>query len=171
MRRSIFVICFIVTSILITGCNTSSNSDAIEDITISEKISNYLLDKGYNIVLEEGKTEEYVLEKELLLPEAIGPYAKIWMIQEIEPSDYFNKTIEEYKFIVKNHPLDHDEYIKNETTSVTVMVCEGKIIGGYSLHVSDDILLGGFYSLEGKTLEEITGMNYTEWSDRWWSKL
>jgi len=45
------------------------------------------------------------------------------------------------------------------------MVCENKAIGGYSL--PDEDLIGGVYSLEGKTLEEVTGLNYQDWLKKW----
>lgn len=46
------------------------------------------------------------------------------------------------------------------------MLCKGRVIGGYSV---PDIagLLGAPYSLNGLTLEEVTGLSYQEWLRHW----
>jgi hypothetical protein len=49
------------------------------------------------------------------------------------------------------------------------MLSEGKVIGGYSFPNIDG-LAGSVYSLDGKTLEEVTGITFKEWSDNWKKK-
>ena len=62
------------------------------------------------------------------------------------------KEISLYGFKVKNHPL---EKIYNvDTTNIFIMICDGKVIGGYS--VPNGHFDGGVYSLDGKTLEYTT---------------
>jgi hypothetical protein len=124
-----------------------------------------LKDKGYSIVLSDGKVGEYVLKKEFLMK---LPYSQIWGVQQIDANDYLNKTIESFKFTVRNHPLDNLEGNNDKQTIVWVMVCENKAIGGTSL--PDEDVVGGVYSLEGKTLEEVTGLNYQDWSREWTNK-
>ena len=51
---------------------------------------------------------------------------------------------------------------------LSIMVCENKIIGGYSnsdyegVHLSF-IPAGGIYSLEGKTFEDIKNIDFNTW--------
>jgi hypothetical protein len=134
-------------------------------IQAKQKASSFLKDKGYSIVSSDGKVEEYVLKKEHLMK---LPYSQIWGVQQIDANDYLNKTIESFKFTVRNHPLDNLEGNNDKQTTVRVLVCENKAIGGTSL--PDEDLVGGVYSLEGKTLEEVTGLNYQDWSREWTNK-
>jgi hypothetical protein len=134
-------------------------------IQAKQKASSFLKDKGYSIVSSDGKVEEYVLKKEHLMK---LPYSQIWGVQQIDANDYLNKTIESFKFTVRNHPLDNLKGNNDKQTTVWVLVCENKAIGGTSL--PDEDLVGGVYSLEGKTLEEVTGLNYQDWSREWTNK-
>ena len=65
-----------------------------------------------------------------------------------------NKEIHLIHFFIKGHPLD-DEYQEGKT-HVTVMMWNREVIGGTSFPYSKhDDLVGGSYSLDGKTSEEI----------------
>jgi hypothetical protein len=66
---------------------------------------------------------------------------------------------------VKNHPL---EKIYNVNTNVYALVSDGQVIGGTSFPDGD--FVGGCYSLDGKTLEEVTGLSYQEWCSEWAKK-
>lgn len=166
LKRLTFLIYFIVfIPLMITGCSISNKAGTQQESSSSEKALSYLKDKGYSIVSNDGKVGEYVLTKETLLK---IPYRQYWGVQSIDAKDYLNKTIETYKFTVKNHPLDNYKGNENKQTRILVMVCENKVIGGYSLPDVD--LVGGVYSIEGKTAEEVTGLNYQDWLKQWTEK-
>ncbi|MDR3682070.1 MAG: hypothetical protein P4L41_19015 [Flavipsychrobacter sp.] len=82
---------------------------------------------------------------------------------------YFGKEITVYEFTVKNHPLEKI-FKDSKGTNVFIMLSEGKVIGGYSFPNADELLVGSVYSLDGKTLEEVTGLNYLQWSENWKNK-
>ncbi|MEN2776551.1 DUF4830 domain-containing protein [Acetivibrio clariflavus] len=76
------------------------------------------------------------------------------------------KTISTYTYKVKKHILDDKS--PNQKTCLSIMVCENKIIGGYSnpdYEGADFSLVpaGGIYSLEGKNFEDIKNINYNAW--------
>jgi len=116
MKRKIYVICLtLIFLLIITGCNNTKKPNTQQSSNNSEVALRFLKDKGYDIVSYNGKVTEYVLKKEYLLKLS---YLQYWGVQNIEASDYFNKTIETYKFIVKNHPLDNDKTNKDKQTVV-----------------------------------------------------
>ncbi len=45
------------------------------------------------------------------------------------------------------------------------MISDSKVVGGYSYPNAH--VLGSFSSLDGKTLEEVTGLSFQEWSENW----
>jgi hypothetical protein len=51
-------------------------------------------------------------------------------------------------------------------TNVYVMTAEVKVIGGYCFPNIEG-LMGSVYSLEGKTMEEVTGLTLNEFSESW----
>ncbi|UNK18590.1 hypothetical protein MNQ98_00570 [Paenibacillus sp. N3/727] len=65
-----------------------------------------------------------------------------------------------------SHPLDK-KY--NTNTIVNIMMSDGEVIGGTS---TPDVggLDGSLYSLDGRTLEEVTGISYGEWRTQWAQK-
>ena len=48
------------------------------------------------------------------------------------------------------------------------MISENKLIGGYSF--PNEELYGALHSFNGRTLDEITGFNFEEWSNNWKNK-
>ncbi|MBB3114010.1 hypothetical protein FHS18_006126 [Paenibacillus phyllosphaerae] len=95
------------------------------------------------------------------------PYHLTWGVQSVEPDMYFGKDIKVYRFTVKNHPLEKRYKVE---TNVSIMICEGQVIGGTSFPVQgkdEDVIMGAPYSLDGKTLEEVTQMSFKEWSENW----
>ncbi|EHI99512.1 cell wall binding repeat-containing protein [Clostridium sp. DL-VIII] len=147
------------------GAWIQSTQNVSADSEKDEKTAeNYLADQGYKIITSRGKTSEYILEKNMLWGSS-GDYSEVWGVQRVEPDKYFGKQIIGYNFIVKNHPL---EKIYNVNTNVYVLISDGQIIGGTSFPDGD--FVGGCYSLDGKTLEEITGLSYEQWCDNWKKK-
>jgi len=135
-----------------------------EDENITE---DYVKSQGYKIITHLGEKDKYTLEKLMLYGSNVsGLYGQIWGVQKVDPDKYFGKQITVYGFKVKNHPL---EKIYNvEKTSIYIMICDDKVIGGYSIPDMD--YDGGFYSLDGKTLEEVTGLSCTQWAEEWEKK-
>jgi hypothetical protein len=48
------------------------------------------------------------------------------------------------------------------------MMAESKVIGGYSYPNAK--IYGAISSLDGKTLEEVTGLSYQKWLESWAKK-
>lgn len=47
-------------------------------------------------------------------------------------------------------------------------MADGEVIGGTSFPLKEgELLMGSAYSLDGMTLEEVTGLTFKEWSDDW----
>ncbi|WP_300380518.1 hypothetical protein [Clostridium sp.] len=131
--------------LLLTGCN-NSKVETIEET--------YIKELGYKVVSYEGELDKYTLDKDMLKSGTENiPYQQIWSLQEIKPEDYFGKEIITKKYIVKNHPLQEI----CEETLLYLMINEEKIIGGYSFPNNDSV--GGVYSIDGKTIKEITDTN------------
>jgi hypothetical protein len=120
----------------------------------------FIAAKGYQVATEELEPMSYVLDKDKLKE---MPYSMYWSVQEVNPEDYLGKEIVTIGYKVKNHPL---EKIYNTSTLVYVMLSAGKPVGSYSLPNIEGSA-GWVYSLDGKTLEEISRMTYAEWVDYW----
>ena len=141
--------------LILTGCG--------KEVTGDEKTAEqYVEDQGYKIISYEGQVSKYTLDKGKL---ESTPHQQAWGVQMVEPDNYFGKEITIYGFTVNNHPLKN---IYKVETNVYIMLCEGNVIGGYSF--PDAKMYGGVYSLDGKTLEEVTGMTYKEWTENWKKK-
>jgi hypothetical protein len=125
--------------------------------------------QGYTVTAKKGERQRYVLEKSKLYGEGTMIYQQVWGVQTVKPDKYFGKEIVVYGFTVKNHPMQKSdkEHTKNGV-NVYIMLSEGKVIGGYSYPNAD--VAGAFSSLDGKTLEEITGLSFQEWRDNWEKK-
>ena len=152
------------------GCEPHADPDLSPD---ERTAISYLSKKKYKIIERLGERSRYVLERERL---SDIQYASIWSVQRTSPEPYIGKTIVSYGFIVTNHPLEKlysINYDKDDfDIEVVVMLSEGRVIGGTSAPVlkSGILLAGGLYSLDGKELEEITGMSYGEWLEAWMAR-
>lgn len=180
-KMTYFTLFFVFIASMLTGCSNSSeeaikNTDrkVLEKIPVesTRDIEEYLAGKGYTVLSSPVKVETYKLGKSMLID---FPDQSIWGLQDCEPSDYIGKDIELYKCKVKDHPLDSYKGNINHRTNSWVMVCENNIIGGYSFPDFDDappelVPVGGCYSLDGRTLEEVTGIDFQEWREKWVKK-
>jgi len=164
-KKHTLLIFGLVTCLLLTlvGCAEKEITKSKTNI-ILEQIE-YLNGKGYNISKSKGIIDSYVLEKELLSKQL---YSNIWGLQDIEIQTYFGKPIDVYSYIVNNHKLD--TLGDMDGTLVWLIVCENKIVGGYSLPNNSETLYGGVYSIDGLTLEEVTGMDFPTWQKEWQKK-
>lgn len=148
--------------ILLFGC---SNNLIIENS--KKEYSNeerFITDKGYLITSNEGIVSEYLLDKKLLTE---MPYLQYWSVQSVDPLSYVGKRITTSKFIVKNHPLDNENDNRKEQTIIFLMEADNEVVGGYSFPDYDELHKGWVYTIDGKTLEEFTGISYPKWSNEW----
>ena len=146
------------------GCSTHKNPNNNIGAVSPINVEDFLKTKGFDIVKTNDKADSYVLSKEKL---SSGSYSNIWGLQMLDVKSYIGKTVDTYGFTVKGHPLDNARDNNKHQTKVWVMVVENTVIGGYSLPDYDEVHYGGVYSIDGKTLEEVTGLSFQEWSDRW----
>lgn len=146
---SVFLLLFLL------GC-TESNEIPKEQSTMKDFIEN----KGYQVISYEGLAETYELTKEKITE---LPYIMYWGLQSVEPAQYFGKTINVEKFLVKNHPLSEGE------VDVYVYEVDGQPIGGTSFPHGER-LYGGYWSLDGKTLEELQSKSFQDWQADWINK-
>ena len=158
MKKLLCIVIGLLFLILI-GCSKGISGD-------EKKAENYVKFRGYHITAQNGEIQKYTLEKSKLYgaTETI-PYQQMWAVQEAEPDKYFGKEITIYGFTVKNHPLEKIYKVK---TNIYIMLSDGKVIGGYSF--PDAMIVGSLYSLDGKTLEEVTGLSFQEWGEKWKKK-
>lgn len=147
----------VLSLLIVTGC---SNAEGVEQGNKRNELSkmktasqSYLENKGYQIVSYEGRAESYELTKQKIIS---LPYMIYWGLQPVDPSKYFGKTINVEKFIVKNHPLTQGEV-------------DGQPIGGTS-YPHGDTSDGGYWSVDGKTLEELQSKPFQDWREEWVKK-
>ena len=155
---------------LLIGLILFTFAGCIKKIDNGEKTAEeFIKAEGYKITSYNGETEKYTLEKSKLYggTETI-PYQQVWGVQNVEPNKYFGKEITVYGFTVKNHPLQERDKNAKNGVKLYIMLSEGKVIGGYSYPNAN--VFGAYSSLDGKTLEEVTGLNYQQWSKTWKEK-
>ncbi|KGE20294.1 hypothetical protein [Paenibacillus wynnii] len=160
MRSLYYGILISLFALIFVGCSRQVASD--------EKIAKqYVKEHGYYVDFPLGEVYSYTLDKSKLFghPESL-PFQQAWGVQQAEPDLYFGKKVIIYGFTVSNHPL---EKIYHAKSNVYVMLSEGKVIGGYSFPDVEG-MVGSCYSVDGKTLEEVTGLSYSEWTEQWKKK-
>lgn len=161
MRKFLFIL-FTLILFIFSGCTPK--------ITGAEKTAeDYVKSKGYKITARKGQIEKYVLEKSKLYggTETI-PYQQCWGVQTIEPDKYFGKEITVYGFTVKNHPMQKKDKSTKNGVNIYIMMSYDKVIGGYSYPNAN--MDGAYSSLDGKTLDEVTGLSLKQWQDNWKKK-
>ncbi|WP_166239808.1 hypothetical protein [Paenibacillus turpanensis] len=157
-----------VIAIYLLGCFLLLLGGCAQPIEGDERTAEqYVKEHGYDIVSRKGKIHTYTLDKSKLYGSTEStPYQQSWSVQSVAPDPYFGSVIDIYRFVVSSHPLEK-QYDSN--VNVYIMISKGNVIGGYSFPNVDG-LAGSAYSLDGKTLEEITGMTFAEWSKEWKKK-
>ena len=153
-----------LTLLIISGCN-KGNTPTTGDEKIAE---DYLKSQGYEITAYKGEIQKYTLEENMLYGPASLQYQQIWSVQSYEPDKFFGKEISTYGFTVDNHPLQKRDSNGRNGVNIYIMITDGKVIGGYSYPDAD--VNGAYSSLEGKTLEEVTGLSFHQWSEEWKKK-
>jgi hypothetical protein len=131
----------------------------------------YLKSRGYIVISSAGLIYTYTLDaSKLAAGMETWHFIDAWAVQQTAPEAYYGKSISLYRFVVKDHPLASASY---PDTNITVMMCEGRVIGGTSFPAvkeGDPILMGAPSSLDGRTLEEVTGLTYVQWLKQWEAK-
>ncbi|WP_037287790.1 hypothetical protein [Saccharibacillus sacchari] len=154
MNRGSLVVFLLL--ILLVGCGgANEDSDAAEQ---------FITEKGYTIVKKEKEAYEYTLTKSQLTE---MPYIQYWSVQSEAPDAYIGKQIRTSKFIVNHHPLDELSDQDKKQTVIYVMESGDDVIGGYSIPDYQELHMGWVYSIDGETLEEMTGMSYPGWLEEW----
>lgn len=140
------------------------------NLTDNEELAKVdIKNRGYEIIESKGEIDRYRLDKSKIFGGTeTTPYQQIWGVQSISPDEYFDKEIITYEFIVKNHPLQKVDSNAKNGVKLYYMFVDGEIIGGYSY--PNENVYGALSSLEGKSLEEVTGLTFLEWSEEWANK-
>jgi len=161
MRKLGSVLIGLLILLIFIGCTPNIIGD--------EKTSeDFVKSKGYTITTRKGEIQKYTLEKSKLYGgTGTIPYQQIWGVQRVEPEKYFGKEIAVYGFTVKNHPMEKQDNNAKNGVNVYVMLSEGNVIGGYS---RPNDVVGAYSSIDGKTLEEATGLSFKEWQNNWKEK-
>ena len=161
MKKLLFIL-FTLMTFVFSGCTPKITGD-------EKTAENFIISKGYTITAQKGQIQKYVLEKNKLYGgTGTIPYQQSWGVQTVEPDKYFGKEITVYGFTVKNHPMQKEDKNAKDGVNVYVMLSERNVIGGYSYPNAD--IDGACYSLDGKTLEEVTGLSFQQWQDKWKKK-
>ncbi|WP_238916303.1 DUF4830 domain-containing protein [Clostridium sp. YIM B02555] len=161
MKKLLFIL-FTLMTFAFNGCTPKITGD-------DKTAEDFIIFKGYTITAQKGQIQKYILEKNKLYggTETI-PYQQSWGVQTVEPDKYFGKEITIYGFTVKNHPMQKEDKNAKDGVNVYVMLSEGNVIGGYSYPNAD--VDGAVSSIDGKTLEEVTGLSFQQWRDKWKKK-
>ena len=154
MKKSLFIV-FIL---FVAGCS----HEAKQTVKLNENgeiAKHHLEDMGYEVVSYEGENTKVFTGAEF------SNDKDIWGVQYTEPDDYMNKEVQVEHFFIKNHPLDQE--FDMGKTNAYVMIQKKKVIGGWSYpHSKQNDLMGGSYSLDGKTNEEVRS-DWQVWSQEW----
>ncbi|WP_051348488.1 hypothetical protein [Peribacillus kribbensis] len=163
-----WLLSLIVFVVVLTGCTKDPSPTLTHNGSLAKS---YLNEKGYIILSFQGQSTYSFPRRGLA---GNDHDQDEWSVQRVKPDEYIDKKINIETFHVKNHPLD--KMFKSEKgylgkTRVDVWMYNGKIIGGTSFPVLNEraSIVGGFYSLDGKTGEEIH-RDYRAWLREWQKK-
>lgn len=143
MKRALLLLGIVV--VLLSGCQS-------EKITANGlTVKKYLEKIGYKVQAYKGEYHYTLNEQKLNVP----GIKQVWEVQKTDPKQYLGKNIDVEFFVVTDHPLEKLGY---DQVHVSVLVVDGKVVGGTSFPYDPEGGLGGHpYSLDGKTLEQLQG--------------
>lgn len=152
MGIKLFIMSIVFYLSIISGCSQIHDIKTDENVTkrdsnsIQEQFSDnveiaqsYLEERGYEVISLVSESSEELTQRWI---ESI-PGEQEWNVQPIEPDEYIGKSIARVRFVLDSHPLN-SRYAGE--INVTVLLFEGKVIGGTSFGVDYD---GGFHYLDG----------------------
>lgn len=147
-----------------------NKSDEYEINTDEKAAVDFIKSQSWKITGHKGKVDEYTLEKLMVDIGSKDDYRYIWSLQKVKAGKYFGKVITVYAFSVINHPLQwRDKYAKRYGAAIYVMMCEGKVVGGYSFPNITG-LTGGYYSLYGETWGKVNELYLNKKTGNWEKK-
>lgn len=147
--------------LFLVACGKEMETESAPEMTENGQVAEaYLEEQQYSIVSFEGEHTSTLTLEEL----AEDRERNVWGLQTVSPDEYVGKTIYYENFTVKDHPIG--EQSPAGQTAVSVMIVDGKVIGGTSFPVTDGSGLGNGYSLSGESLEDIHP-DLQEWQDAW----
>ncbi len=136
-------------------------------------VTQFLEQMGYRVLSYEGQAEQYQLTKARLTS---LPYMIYWGLQTVDPASLLGKTVTVEQYLVTNHPLD--QWTPDNSgpgagkSTVYVFVIDHQPIGGTSYPATDDALGGGYWSLDGRTLEEVHQIkDFPAWKEAWMKRF
>ncbi|MFC4098121.1 hypothetical protein [Paenibacillus xanthanilyticus] len=148
-------------ALFIAGCADGAAGD-------ERTAETYIEGHRYAVISREGLLNQYVLTREKLYGSGLESAMNMqtWGVQLVPPDAYIGKEVKEYGFTVNDHPLV-DKYRSH--IQLVVLMSEGKVIGGTSFPVNEgsEMRIGAPFSVDGRTLEEVTGLSYEEWVASW----
>ncbi|WP_289138852.1 hypothetical protein [uncultured Brevibacillus sp.] len=146
MKRGISLLLFSVIIILVLGWSSIQTIPEHPDTEAEIAARQYVEAYGYQVVSYKGPISSYTLSLEDL---SKTPHAQVWRVIPIDPASFIGKEIEVHQLIVSNHPLD--SYPDSlGSTSISLLFCEGQVLGGTSAPITKEPLLGAPFSLDGR---------------------
>ncbi|GIP23493.1 hypothetical protein [Paenibacillus sp. J22TS3] len=151
------------------GC---SDSPSAASISIPEKDQAYLADWGYAVKDRLGNDYKYKLSRKQL---AQQPQMMIWGLQKADPAEYVGNEVIIRRYIVSSPEQERKFQLKSgEMLTAALLIVRDKIVGGYiaaeSQGESDKPTGNALYSLDGRTLEEVSGQDFSGWRENWLTK-
>jgi hypothetical protein len=152
--------------LLIIGALLVSCSQATKGDNSNSKIITELENMGYKVVDFNTEHDTITLTKRYLLE---FPNTIHWALQDVNIEELLNKEVSVYKATVKGHYLDKELELSSRT-KLHLYIIEDELIGGISFP-EKEAMGGGYYSLKGKTFEELHEQNYADWESDLKEKL
>lgn len=177
-RFYIFIIAltFFISFIVLTFALSGNLEEDLSSKNSGSQISNgkkYLSQFDFKTVKLDEAHEFSSLEMKYLL--SIPSNAILLGLEQDDPAFYTEKKIWIERYEAFNHPLENvyrtimGEINENVHVYVHLLIVDQNVIGSYSYFDEEGQpqRFGGIYNIEGKTIEEITGMSYIEWIEEY----
>ncbi len=118
--------------LFLVACGKEMETESEPEMTENGQVAEaYLEEQQYSIVSFEGEHTSTLTLEEL----AEDRERNVWGLQTVSPDEYVGKTIYYENFTVKDHPIG--EQSPAGQIAVSVMIVDGKVIGGTSFPVTD----------------------------------
>ncbi|MBH5319056.1 hypothetical protein I6N90_14715 [Paenibacillus sp. GSMTC-2017] len=140
--------------IMLAGCGGDEKSEPSAAV-------HFLESKGYSIIKQQDDVVRYVLNEEMLI--RMPDMVQWGLLEGVDPAVYIGKTIEVERYTATGSLAIEGEAI------ITVFLSDGKSIGGFEtvLVKSSNNDAEGMFSLDGKTLQEVSGKSFEAWQRDW----